>query len=218
MDLVKKPRIEQDLDMIERSTTALITIDETPSQPDMSHNTSELYKALRQPPMDSKMVTAMVRVEAAQTVNDANLMAKSRIESMMDSRLMSHLGGVMETTMNTSTPVQSFTSNRKISLVSLCGSEGQVTMTTDHMDKRELLAVDEKLMEKVTDDAKDGKDVLSATDHQNWLTPSSKRQLDGRNDGNISNVQVIDEETRMSAESVSRSQTPARNMSVQGKI
>lgn len=50
-------------------------------------------------------------------------------------------------------------------------------------------------------------------DHQNWLTPTSKKVAEPstRNES-ISTVQVIDEETRMSAESGSRSQTPARNI------
>lgn len=52
-------------------------------------------------------------------------------------------------------------------------------------------------------------------DHQNWLTPTSKKVAEPstRNES-ISTVQVIDEETRMSAESGSRSQTPARNITV----
>lgn len=48
---------------------------------------------------------------------------------------------------------------------------------------------------------------------QNWLTPTKKnKQIEP------TNLQVIDEETRMSAESFSRSQTPARQISGHGKI
>lgn len=74
-------------------------------------------------------------------------------------------------------------------------------------------------MKKANDsNIKEPKESSGIPDHQNWLTPLSKKQIDNnRNDG-ISMVQVLDEETRMSAESVSRSQTPARSIPNQGKV
>ncbi|KMQ89591.1 supporter of activation of yellow protein, partial [Lasius niger] len=51
----KKSRIDQDLSAIEASTMAVITIDEaTPVQQDPLRKSSELYKALKQPPIDRK--------------------------------------------------------------------------------------------------------------------------------------------------------------------
>lgn len=64
----------------------------------------------------------------------------------------------------------------------------------------------------------ENRDILIPPGHPNWLTPVSKRASENATKHeNVSTVQVIDEETRMSAESGSRSQTPARNIPVQGK-
>lgn len=57
--------------------------------------------------------------------------------------------------------------------------------------------------------------VEEAAKEANWLTPLSKKLPDKESSG-ISSVQVMDEETRMSAESGSRSQTPARNLAAPG--
>ncbi|XP_044598446.1 uncharacterized protein LOC123274788 isoform X1 [Cotesia glomerata] len=120
----KKMRLEQNLSAIENSTTALITLDEESTSSEIQNDSSELYKALRQP----------------------------------------------------------------------------LKVVSDHLKK----ANDSNI--------KEPKESSGIPDHQNWLTPLSKKQIDNnRNDG-ISMVQVLDEETRMSAESVSRSQTPARNI------
>ncbi|XP_074115974.1 PHD finger protein enhancer of yellow 3 isoform X1 [Cotesia typhae] len=119
----KKMRLEQNLSAIENSTTALITLDEESTSSEIQNDSSELYKALRQP-----------------------------------------------------------------------------LKVSDHLKK----ANDSNI--------KEPKESSGIPDHQNWLTPLSKKQIDNnRNDG-ISMVQVLDEETRMSAESVSRSQTPARSI------
>ena len=203
MEIGKRAKIEQDLDNIEQITTSLLPIDEQRS--DESHNTSELYKALRQPPMDSKIANAIARVEIEEAVvdarNNSELLDKQRMDSLMDSRIMSHLD-VIEKTMHQSSLRKSFDAD---------------DLTSTQTEKSELMSIDEKIIDKVGDEGKDVKEASGSQDQENWLAPSCKKQLEGRNDVNISNVQVMDEETRMSAESSSTSQTPARSISIQGK-
>ncbi|XP_057328108.1 uncharacterized protein LOC130669318 isoform X2 [Microplitis mediator] len=150
VSISKKARLEQNLTAIENSTTALITLDEESTSSEIQNDSSELYKALRQPLKDS----------------------------LLESTIMSQLD-------DDGTP---------------CAKLNQVrVVVSDHL-------------KKTTDNIKDSKESSGTSDHQNWLTPLSKKQIDNnRNDG-ISMVQVMDEETRMSAESGSRSQTPARNI------
>lgn len=52
---------------------------------------------------------------------------------------------------------------------------------------------------------------------QNWLTPVSKKTAEKAHLEKEMPIHVIDEDTRMSAESGSRSQTPARNLAAPGK-
>ena len=95
-------------------------------------------------------------------------------------------------------------------------------------DKSEVIPIlkvtdEEKQHETVIDQSEameTNKDSLIIQEHQNWLAPSIKKVSGDsvtRNES-ISTLTVIDEETRMSAESGSRSQTPARNMTIPGKI
>lgn len=73
--------------------------------------------------------------------------------------------------------------------------------------------------DKLTENTKlESKDILIPPGHPNWLTPASKRVENATKHENVSTVQVIDEETRMSAELGSRSQTPARNISAPGML
>ncbi|XP_011301094.1 titin [Fopius arisanus] len=127
--VTKKPRIEQNLTIIENRTTALINLDDE----GVSENSAEIYKVLRNPQGQG------IGIEALEIDGSRIQLGKGKLE-----------------------------------------------------------------------DAKEGKDTFGAPDRQNWLTPTSKKLLEGRSD--ISTVQVIDEETRMSAESFSRSQTPARSI------
>lgn len=233
LDLTKRPRIEQDLDMIERSTTALITIHDPPSNlsqniidssSEAARNTSELYKALRQPTMDRKMPNALARNEVELAVNEScnnpDLMRKNHLESLMDARIMSHLDGVINTSINKTTSEETFEKDRKMLLVDISSSEKQTAsnLIPGELSKSQLPTIDHKIMEKITDDVKNNKNTSCVIDRENWLTPSSRKVCEaGRSEANISNVQVMDEETRMSAESGSRSQTPAKNMSLQGK-
>lgn len=80
---------------------------------------------------------------------------------------------------------------------------------------------------KVTDDEEKQADIetesneaakdQSIQDHQNWLAPSlPKMSSDSTRSDSITTLTVIDEDTRMSAESSSRSQTPARNVITTG--
>ncbi|XP_043285184.1 uncharacterized protein e(y)3 isoform X2 [Venturia canescens] len=230
-ELAKRPRIEQDLDMIERSTTALITIHDPPSirpqnlidpSSEAARNTSELYKALRQPTMDRKMPNALARNEVEQAVsescNNPGLMKKNHLESLMDVRIMSHLDGVINTSINKTASEETFEKDRKMLLVDISSSENQTVsnLIPEALQNSGISTINDKIMGTMVDDAKNNKNTSGTIDHENWLTPSAKKLCDtGRNEGNISNVQVIDEETRMSAESGSRSQTPAKNMSLQ---
>lgn len=60
---MKKPKIEQDLNAIEASTTAIITIDDSGVQQESFGKSSELYKVLKQPVMDSKITNSSGKVD-----------------------------------------------------------------------------------------------------------------------------------------------------------
>ena len=59
---MKKPRIEQDLNAIEASTTAVITIDDSGLHQESFGKSSELYKALKQPAIDSKIANSSGKI------------------------------------------------------------------------------------------------------------------------------------------------------------
>ncbi|KAK0158771.1 hypothetical protein PV328_009725 [Microctonus aethiopoides] len=168
MTVGKRARLEQTLTTMEDHSTALITLDDEAND-EVPNNSSELYKALRQPLKGARM-DIITQNPVACTVA-----LKNRVDALLEPRLMLRLEGRDPETTSLKT--------------------NQVQLMSDHLKK-------------------DSKDTFGAPDPQNWLTPLSKKYVESnRNDG-ISTVQVIDEETRMSAESTSRSQTPARNMSV----
>lgn len=86
--------------------------------------------------------------------------------------------------------------------------EGVTENLTDDLAKISILNSN-----KVLVSSSDNEKSIIVSDHQNWLAPTSRKVSDPSNrNETISTVQVIDEETRMSAESGSRSQTPARNI------
>lgn len=60
--IMKKPRIEQDLNAIEASTTAVITIDDSGLHQESFGKSSELYKALKQPAIDSKIANSSGKI------------------------------------------------------------------------------------------------------------------------------------------------------------
>lgn len=96
------------------------------------------------------------------------------------------------------------------------GSEEMSTKATEDEEKQcEAMAGDQM------DIAEGDKDPMAAGEQPNWLAPSIKKvsnEAVPRNEQQqqVSTLTVMDEETRMSAESGSRSQTPARNMSAPG--
>ncbi|XP_076282544.1 PHD finger protein enhancer of yellow 3 isoform X2 [Lasioglossum baleicum] len=213
----KKPKIEQDLTVIEASTTAVITIDCPPGQDESPAKPSELYKALKQPAADTKIAsTARAEKKAASQKLDA-----SKIPIALSATLPDSTNLIAE-------------ASKQIPEVDLEPSNDASKPITneskDNMkDKKPVDVVSEKMQKtapaKQTSDEKsdktmetaksENKDTLVPPGPQNWLTPTSKRvpETTGKQNENVSTVQVIDEETRMSAESGSRSQTPARNIS-----
>lgn len=190
----KKSRIDQDLSAIEASTTAIITIDETPLQQESLQKSSELYKALKQPPIDRKM----------SVLNRKELGKKDSKNSEIAILDPATLSCIQEDLSKASTSQDSL-----------------VLKADDQHKKPGLEIVSEKIQKSAVKQHAENKSKMSdgikeipvPPGHSNWLTPTSKKQADSAIRGEtMSMVQVIDEETRMSAESGSRSQTPARNI------
>ncbi|XP_015587021.1 titin isoform X1 [Cephus cinctus] len=206
--LGKKPRIDEDLTLIENSTMGLITLDNSIPQREMSATkTSELYKALKQPPMDRKGISTLMKI-GHQSSSSVQKELELQMESYKDA-------------LATSSRVQIQTGPMIITQQLLDRKDENIPMQLmpGIMGKSEILINDKKSIHKLVEEAKshpvDSKDILIVPEHQNWLTPSAKRQTEvAARTETISSVQVIDEETRMSAESNSRSHTPARNMTV----
>lgn len=190
----KKTRIDQDLSAIEASTTAIITIDETPLQQESLQKSSELYKALKQPPIDRKML------------NRKELGKKDSKNSEIAILDPARLSCIQEDSSKASTSQDSL-----------------ISQVDDQHKKPGLELVSEKIQKSAVKQLAENKNKMSdgikeipvPPGHSNWLTPTSKKQADSAaiRGETMSMVQVIDEETRMSAESGSRSQTPARNIS-----
>ncbi|XP_076662012.1 PHD finger protein enhancer of yellow 3 isoform X2 [Halictus rubicundus] len=213
----KKPKIEQDLTAIEASTTAVITIDCPPAQEESPLRPSELYKALKQPAVDTKVApTARAEKKAAAQKHDASKISIASNVMLPDStNVMAEASKqIPEVDLEPSNVVSKPITNeskdnvKDKKLVDVVSEKMQKTASTKQTS-------DEK-SDKTTETAKsENKDALVPPGPQNWLTPTSKRVLEatGKQHENVSTVQVIDEETRMSAESGSRSQTPARNIS-----
>ncbi|CAL7943066.1 unnamed protein product [Xylocopa violacea] len=179
--IAKKARIEQDLSAIEASTTAVITIDDSGMQQESFAKSSELYKVLKQPTMDSKITS----------LSDSTGM-QTEINKMPDIRLPKPIS------------------------IDLKDKKSASEIVSEKMQKLAAKVESENKFDKPSESAKsENKDMLIPPGHPNWLTPPSKKMMESATKHeNVSTVQVIDEETRMSAESGSRSQTPARNISV----
>ncbi|KAK2583365.1 hypothetical protein KPH14_009358 [Odynerus spinipes] len=168
LSLNKKPRVEQDLNAIESSTMAIITLDEAPKQQQTLRKSSELYKALKQSPIDVKNSNVNTQLESA------------TVSGIEDER-------------------------------SVIPEKEQTTTEKTLSDK-----IVEKTAEAARSTGHENKEMLIPPGHPNWLTPTSKRPVETTpKNETVPSLQVIDEETRMSAESNSRSQTPARNISTQ---
>ncbi|XP_071857751.1 PHD finger protein enhancer of yellow 3 isoform X2 [Bombus fervidus] len=202
--IMKKPRIEQDLNAIEASTTAVITIDDSGLQQEPFIKSPELYKALKQPAMDSKIVNSSGKVNK-KIMGQKNGGVKSA--NIVNNTLPDSTGMQSETNktpeMRLPKPISNDVKDKK--LADIVPERMQKTATKLDSDNRS---------DKPMENAKlENKDMLVPPGHPNWLTPASKRTENTTKHENMSMVQVIDEETRMSAESGSRSQTPARNIS-----
>lgn len=193
----KKTRIDQDLSAIEASTTAIITIDETSVQQESLQKSPELYKALKQPPVDRKSVkisSALNRKEAGKKDSKAS---NSEIAILDPAKLTC----VQEDSTKASTSQDSKADDQhKKPTLEIVSERIQKSAVKQHAENKS----------KISDGIKE---IPVPPGHSNWLTPTSKKQADSAIRGEtVSTVQVIDEETRMSAESGSRSQTPARNI------
>ncbi|XP_068967898.1 titin homolog isoform X4 [Bombus flavifrons] len=202
--IMKKPRIEQDLNAIEASTTAVITIDDSGLQQESFGKSPELYKALKQPVMDSKIVNSSGKVNK-KIMGQKNGGVKGA--NIVNNTLPESTGMQSETNkppeMRLPKPISNDVKDKK--LADIVPERMQKTATKLDSDIRS---------DKPMENAKlENKDMLVPPGHPNWLTPALKRTENATKHENMSMVQVIDEETRMSAESGSRSQTPARNIS-----
>ncbi|XP_029158377.1 uncharacterized protein LOC114930670 isoform X2 [Nylanderia fulva] len=208
----KKSRIDQDLSAIEASTMAVITIDETtPAQEDPLRKSSELYKALKQPPIDRKSSTS--RKEAAKR-DSAFKASESEIAMQLDPARLSYVQDdpSRASTSQTST-IESLDSKageqHKRAVLEIVSEKTQKSTMKQYAENKG----------KTSDGLSRASEIkeipVPPPGHSNWLTPTSKKQADSTaiRGETVSTVQVIDEETRMSAESGSRSQTPARNIS-----
>lgn len=103
------------------------------------------------------------------------------------------------------------------------------SLSTSNEDIEYLIDKSDPVIIKITEDEDKHTDVetesidatkdLSIQDNRNWLAPSVPKVVsDSTRSDSITALTVIDEDTRMSAESGSRSQTPARNVIVSGKL
>lgn len=186
----KKGRIDQDLSAIEASTMAVITIDETPVQQQESLRKSELYKALKQSPINRK--------EAGKKDSKA---LNSEIAMLDPARLSCVQEDPTKASTSQDPLVPKADEQHKKPALEIVSEKTQKSAAKQHAENKGKMS--------------DGiKEIPVPPGHSNWLTPTSKKQTDSTaiRGETVSTVQVIDEETRMSAESGSRSQTPARNI------
>ncbi|CAK9832232.1 PHD finger protein 10 [Anthophora retusa] len=203
--IAKKPRLEQDLNTIEASTTAVIMIDNSGMQQGAFGKSPELYKALKQPAMDSKIANS---------------------SSKIDKKIMGQKNdGIKSTNVTNNTVPDSVATQTDMNKIPEMRLPRPVSNDSKDIikDKKLPEIIPERMQkvtvktepDKTTENVKsENKDMLVPPGHPNWLTPMSKRVAESAiKHENVSTVQVIDEETRMSAESGSRSQTPARNIS-----
>ncbi|XP_015176370.1 PREDICTED: uncharacterized protein LOC107066345 [Polistes dominula] len=224
LPLSKKPRVEQDLNAIEASTMAIITLDESPKPEQTLRKSSELYKALKQPPIDSKSINPMCKMEKQQSL----LTVRKDIVKPMDipkiTILDSNVNTQLESVMGSNMEEDKILVKSTMGSTSLdCkGNEKELAnMPAEKEQKTTEKTLTDKIIDKTVENARsttghESKEMLIPPGHPNWLTPTSKRQTEATSKNEpVPSLQVIDEETRMSAESNSRSQTPARNISTQ---
>lgn len=223
LPLSKKPRVEQDLNAIEASTMAIITLDESPKQEQPLRKSSELYKALKQSPIDMKNVNPICQIEKQSLLtvrkDDVKQMDISKT-TILDSNVNTQIESVMESGIEEDKLLTKSTMGS--TLLDCKGNEGELANIMPEKEQKTIeKTLTDKIVEKTVENARstghESKEMLIPPGHPNWLTPTSKRQTEATSKNEpVPSLQVIDEETRMSAESNSRSQTPARNISTQG--
>ncbi|KAL2716959.1 serine-rich adhesin for platelets isoform X3 [Vespula squamosa] len=222
LPLSKKSRVEQDLNAIEASTMAIITLDESPKQEQSLRKSSELYKALKQPPIDIKNVNTICKIEKQSLLT----VRKDGIKQMdipkttiLDSNVNTQIESVMRSGIEEEKLLAKSTMGS--TLLDCKGNERELANIMPEKEQKTIeKTLTDKIVEKTVENARstghENKEMLIPPGHPNWLTPTSKRQTEATSKNEpVPSLQVIDEETRMSAESNSRSQTPARNISTQ---
>ncbi|XP_043663724.1 uncharacterized protein LOC122627038 isoform X1 [Vespula pensylvanica] len=222
LPLSKKSRVEQDLNAIEASTMAIITLDESSKQEQSLRKSSELYKALKQPPIDIKNVNTICKIEKQSlltvrkdSVKQMDISKTTILDSNVNTQIESVMGsGIEEEKLLAKSTMGS-------TLLDCKGNERELANIMPEKEQKTIeKTLTDKIVEKTVENARstghESKEMLIPPGHPNWLTPTSKRQTEATSKNEpVPSLQVIDEETRMSAESNSRSQTPARNISAQ---
>lgn len=197
---------------------AVITID-TPVQQETLDKSSELYKALKQPPIDRKSMNPVCKIEKHVLLTNRKETGKkdvsckvvdSDITQLDPDRSSCAQEDQLKISASQISPLGPKMSDKK-SVIEIISEKTQKTTAKQYAENKS----------KVSDGSNRGseiKEIPIPPGHSNWLTPTStKKQADATIRGEtVSTVQVIDEETRMSAESGSRSQTPARNIPAPG--
>lgn len=217
----KKSRIDQDLTAIEASTMAVITIDETPVQQDSLRKSSELYKALKQPSMDLKGMSPVCKIDKHSGRKEAGKRDSKVSDSTIAMQLDSARSSCVVVHEDPSKPSTSQASTEASTSSDAKDSEQSKIPAVEIVCEKtqKAAAAKQQHAESKGRISSEIKEIPVPPGPSNWLTPTStKKQPDPaiRSGETVSTVQVIDEETRMSAESGSRSQTPARNIPAPG--
>ncbi|XP_046739796.1 uncharacterized protein LOC124407575 isoform X2 [Diprion similis] len=200
----KIPRLEDPLTEIERSTMSLIDPLQQRVIPTVMAQTSELYRALKQSPTDRKRLISETIVKQGFPEPQKKLRLQTETGKQLSSAL----------------PLEPIPQERMMIQSNVNTSDSTAMMISEMLQRSETITAElntEQLMEGPKSAIQESKNIITdmtATENQNWLTPSIKLPDTSSKSEAISIVQVIDEETRMSAESNSRSQTPARNISI----
>ncbi|OXU22411.1 hypothetical protein TSAR_016463 [Trichomalopsis sarcophagae] len=231
---MKKQRIEQDLTAIENATTAVISLEKLPIE-----TSPELFKALNQPTLEriigvSKSTERNKKVEFVEIPDNALTISEmpphqKKVQVEIHRDLPKN---VPEKLKISEVPVSASHLSNNASLPSISDKEVTEVEGTD-----QLIEKSDAIIIKITQEEEEkqqneivvlsehsemipNRNDLSGQQHQNWLAPSIRKvsieSTAARTESTMSTLTVIDEETRMSAESCSRSQTPARNISVPG--
>ncbi|XP_058799516.1 uncharacterized protein LOC131669003 [Phymastichus coffea] len=201
----KKPRVEQEFIGIEHNAKPVITLEKLPVDTNSSmKNSPELFRALNQPILN-QIAQQPREVEIIPMTESAKASSECEVMKMSDRSTSAVQEGGME--------VIKIPSRRQVTSMHLSSDSHMVQAPILDDKGAVIIKVTRDEQGKQSDAVDNGKEAIQST--QNWLAPSIKKVTGdalSRNE-TISSLTVIDEETRMSAESSSRSQTPARNMS-----